>query len=76
MIQARESALQSFELAHQKYREILQNLDEGIQFYTGLLDILTAFGDGCQAFMYARRADVEFVCSSFLLGLAFFLDRP
>ncbi|CDZ96580.1 Predicted signal transduction protein [Phaffia rhodozyma] len=58
IIKAREKALQSFDIAHQKYREVVQNLEEGIKFYSGFLDILSKFQDECQHFVWGRRSDV------------------
>ncbi|KAL1669364.1 BRO1-like domain-containing protein [Schizophyllum commune] len=53
----RERALQSLDLAYHKYREIVRNLEEGLNFYNELSKMLTQFKEACK--MWARERSQE-----------------
>lgn len=63
-IQDRERALQSLDLAYHKYREIIRNLDEGIEFYNGLSNILVQFRDVCKDWVRSRRDEMRWLSQS------------
>ncbi|KAL1722637.1 BRO1-like domain-containing protein [Schizophyllum commune] len=56
----RERALQSLDLAYHKYREIVRNLEEGLNFYNELSKMLTQFKEACK--MWARERSQELQC--------------
>ncbi|EIW83874.1 pH-response regulator [Coniophora puteana RWD-64-598 SS2] len=58
-VKEREESLQYLDFAYHKYREISQNLDEGIKFYNGLLDILMRFKEACKAWSSARSQEAR-----------------
>lgn len=51
----RQTAIQTLEVAHFKFTEIRNNLDEGLQFYNTLLAQLRTLLERCQNFVYERR---------------------
>lgn len=51
----RRDAIQSLQVAHFKFGEIRNNLDEGLKFYNNVLKQLQGLLDRCQAFVYERR---------------------
>ena len=53
----REQALQRLENAYAKYKEIVENLDKGREFYNGLAGIVSRFTDDCRTFAYQRRVE-------------------
>lgn len=57
-VRGREAALQEMDMAYWKYKEISDNLTEGLGFYNQLADILRQFKGTCTGFLNARRADV------------------
>jgi len=64
----REQALQSLENAFYKYKEIIQNLDNGRKFYNDLAKIVSRFRDECRNFAYERKSEAsqleKYVCLS------------
>ncbi|TRM59396.1 BRO1-like domain-containing protein [Schizophyllum amplum] len=52
-VKERERALQSLDLAYHKYREIVRNLEEGLNFYNELSKMLTQFRESCK--MWSRE---------------------
>jgi hypothetical protein len=55
----REQALQSLENAFYKYKEIIQNLDNGRKFYNDLAKIVSRFRDECRNFAYERKSEAS-----------------
>ncbi|KAJ7773226.1 BRO1-like domain-containing protein [Mycena metata] len=58
-IKARENALRSLELSYQKYREIVKNLNEGIQFYNDLAQIFMDFKASCKNWSLHRSSEIH-----------------
>ncbi|KAJ7066925.1 BRO1-like domain-containing protein [Mycena amicta] len=58
-VKAREEALRSLELGYQKYREIVKNLNEGIQFYNDLAKIFNDFKAACKTWCLYRSAELH-----------------
>ncbi|EIW68315.1 hypothetical protein TREMEDRAFT_63488 [Tremella mesenterica DSM 1558] len=65
MIKDRERALQEIDGAYWKWREIVDNAQEGIKFYNSLSDMLHAFKGSCGQFLNSRRADVGAITTQF-----------
>ncbi|KAG6879119.1 hypothetical protein C0992_005096 [Termitomyces sp. T32_za158] len=59
VIKEREHALQNLELAYHKYREIMENLDEGIKFYNDLATILLQFKETCKNWSRSRNQQIH-----------------
>ncbi|KAL7422504.1 pH-response regulator protein palA/rim20 [Cryptotrichosporon argae] len=57
-VKAREQRLQEMDAAYWKWREIVDNAEEGIKFYHGLGELLRQLKEACVQFLNARRADV------------------
>ncbi|WVO14605.1 pH-response regulator protein palA/RIM20 [Cryptococcus depauperatus] len=57
-IKERERCLQDMDLAYWKWREIIDNAEEGIKFYNSLADMLIQFKDTCRQFLNSRRIDI------------------
>lgn len=57
-VKRREVALQEMDMAYWKYKEISDNLTEGLNFYNQLAEILRQFKGTCTGFFNSRRADV------------------
>ncbi|GAA5824059.1 hypothetical protein JCM3770_004945, partial [Rhodotorula araucariae] len=57
--QARERATTHYAAAGDKYAEMLQNLQEGLQFYADLSKLLGELRDACKSFDYARTAEAQ-----------------
>lgn len=53
----REQALQRLENAYVKYKEIVNNLNTGREFYNNLARIVGRFRNECKDFAYRRRAE-------------------
>ncbi|CAK5268540.1 unnamed protein product [Mycena citricolor] len=58
-VRAREEALRVLELGYHKYREIVKNLNEGIQFYNDLAQIFTDFKATCKNWSAQRSAEIQ-----------------
>ncbi|KAJ7104194.1 BRO1-like domain-containing protein [Mycena belliarum] len=63
-IKAREHALQSLDITYQKYREIVKNLNEGIQFYNDLAQIFIDFKATCKTWSQQRSAEIHSLARS------------
>ncbi|KAJ7127029.1 BRO1-like domain-containing protein [Mycena epipterygia] len=63
-IKAREHALRSLDLSYQKYREIVKNLNEGIQFYNDLAQILIDFKATCKTWSQQRSSELHSLARS------------
>ncbi|KAJ7739760.1 BRO1-like domain-containing protein [Mycena maculata] len=63
-IKAREHALRSLDLSYQKYREIVKNLNEGIQFYNDLAQIFNDFKATCKSWSLQRSSEIHSVTRS------------
>ncbi|KAF7374896.1 pH-response regulator protein palA/RIM20 [Mycena sanguinolenta] len=58
-LRAREDALLSLDHTYQKYREIVKNLNEGIQFYNDLAQIFNEFKAQCKTWSQQRSSEVH-----------------
>lgn len=58
-IKYREKRLQEMELAYWKWREIISNCEEGLNYHTGLASRLVQFKDSVQNWVYARRSTMD-----------------
>ncbi|KAJ7364036.1 BRO1-like domain-containing protein [Mycena albidolilacea] len=58
-LKARENALRALDLSYQKYREIVKNLNEGIQFYNDLAQILIDFKAQCKTWSQQRSSEIH-----------------
>ncbi|KAF8206432.1 BRO1-like domain-containing protein [Mycena galopus ATCC 62051] len=58
-LKAREEALRSLDLSYQKYREIVKNLNEGIQFYNDLAQIFIEFKAQCKTWSQQRSSEIH-----------------
>ncbi|KAJ3964616.1 ALIX V-shaped domain-containing protein, partial [Lentinula raphanica] len=59
MVKAREQALQSLDISYHKYKEIIQNLEEGINFYNDLAGILLQFKESCRQWCTERKHEIQ-----------------
>ncbi|KAJ3987962.1 BRO1-like domain-containing protein [Lentinula detonsa] len=59
LVKAREQALQSLDFSYHKYKEIIQNLEEGINFYNDLSGILLQFKDDCRQWCTERKHEIH-----------------
>lgn len=57
-VKERERRLQDMDMAYWKWREIVDNAEEGIKFYHQLANMLQQFKEACSQFLNARRVDV------------------
>ena len=57
IITQRENALQALENAYKVFKEVSENIEEGIKFYSEFEPILTKFMDNCKDFAMARDID-------------------
>lgn len=57
-VKERESRLQEMDMAYWKWREIVDNAEEGIKFYAAFGEMINGFKAACVQFLNARRADV------------------
>ncbi|BEI84836.1 hypothetical protein CcaverHIS002_0502370 [Cutaneotrichosporon cavernicola] len=73
-VKERERSLQDMDMAYWKWREIVDNADEGIKFYNQLANHLQQFKDACSQFLNARRVDVGQVTNQ--LAHVSFADQP
>ncbi|WOO78376.1 pH-response regulator protein palA/RIM20 [Vanrija pseudolonga] len=64
-VKEREQRLQDMDMAYWKWREIVDNIDQGIKFYTSLGDMLHQFKDQCSQFLNSRRVDIGQLSSQF-----------
>ncbi|WVQ79570.1 pH-response regulator protein palA/RIM20 [Cryptococcus sp. DSM 104549] len=65
IVKARERRLQDMDLAYWKWREIVDNAEEGIKFYNSFADMLGLFKTTCTQFLNSRRADVGQMIAQF-----------
>ncbi|KAJ3916204.1 ALIX V-shaped domain binding to HIV-domain-containing protein [Lentinula edodes] len=63
-VKAREQALQSLDLSYYKYKEIMQNLEEGVNFYNDLSAILLQFKDACKQWCNERKHEIHILSRS------------
>ncbi|GMK55878.1 hypothetical protein CspeluHIS016_0209340 [Cutaneotrichosporon spelunceum] len=73
-VKERERSLQDMDMAYWKWREIVDNAEEGIKFYNQLANHLQQFKDACSQFLNARRVDVGQVTNQ--LAHVSFADQP
>lgn len=57
-VKEREQKLQDMDMAYWKWREIVDNAEEGIKFHNSFADMLANFKAQCIQFLNSRRADV------------------
>lgn len=60
-VKARERTINDLDAAHAKYREIIRNLKEGLDFYNGLSVRLVELRDSAAGWSNSRRQDLECV---------------
>ncbi|KAF9069239.1 BRO1-like domain-containing protein [Rhodocollybia butyracea] len=58
-VKEREQALLSLDLSYHKYKEIIHNLEEGINFYNGLITILLQFKEACHQWCTERKQEIH-----------------
>ncbi|KAE9407729.1 BRO1-domain-containing protein [Gymnopus androsaceus JB14] len=58
-VKEREHALQSLDLSYHKYKEIIHNLEEGINFYNDLSAILLQFKESCRQWSVERKHEIH-----------------
>ncbi|KAK0483604.1 BRO1-like domain-containing protein [Armillaria novae-zelandiae] len=63
-VKEREHALQSLDLSYHKYREITNNLQEGIKFYNDLSGLLLQFKDSCKIWCNHRQQEIHALSQS------------
>jgi len=57
-VKEREGRLQEMDMAYWKWREIVDNAEEGIKFHNSFAEMLAGFKSACVQFLNSRRADV------------------
>jgi programmed cell death 6-interacting protein len=57
-VKERERKLQDMDAAYWKWREIVDNAEEGIKFHNNFGDMLRGFKGACVQFLNSRRADI------------------
>ena len=60
----REARLQEMDMAYWKWREIIDNAEEGIKFHRAFGEMLGGFKNACAQFLNSRRADMGYVAST------------
>lgn len=60
-VKARERTINDLDAAHAKYREIIRNLKEGLDFYNGLSVRLVELRDSAAGWSNSRRQELEYV---------------
>ncbi|WWC71251.1 pH-response regulator protein palA/RIM20 [Kwoniella pini CBS 10737] len=65
IVKERERKLQDMDLAYWKWREIVDNAEEGIKFYNSFAEMLNQFKGTCTQFLNSRRADVGQITKQF-----------
>ncbi|WVR09313.1 pH-response regulator protein palA/RIM20 [Kwoniella sp. DSM 27419] len=63
VVKERERRLQDMDLAYWKWREIVDNAEEGIKFYNSFAEMLGQFKNTCTQFLNSRRVDVGQITS-------------
>ncbi|KAF9426909.1 pH-response regulator protein palA/rim20, partial [Podila epigama] len=59
VVHQREMALQNLESAFQKYKVILSNIQEGLQFHRDFEKILVRLRDSCRDYFFARKMEAR-----------------
>ncbi|KAF9336229.1 pH-response regulator protein palA/rim20 [Podila minutissima] len=59
VVHQREMALQNLEAAYQKYKAILANFKEGLQFHRDFEKILVRLRDNCRDYFFARKMEAK-----------------
>lgn len=57
-VKDRERCLQEMDVAYWKWREIIDNAEEGIKFHNSFAEMLRGFKNACSQFLNSRRVDV------------------
>jgi programmed cell death 6-interacting protein len=57
-VKDRERCLQEMDMAYWKWREIVDNAEEGIKFHNSFAVMLGGFKSACSQFLNSRRVDV------------------
>ncbi|KAK6911000.1 pH-response regulator protein palA/RIM20 [Kwoniella mangroviensis CBS 8507] len=65
IVKERERRLQDMDLAYWKWREIVDNAEEGIKFYNSFADMLNQFKGTCTQFLNSRRVDIGQITQQF-----------
>lgn len=58
-IRRREEALQTLDVAHSMYRELMGNLTEGLRFYNNFAGLLNQLRDACREFAQNRQVEAQ-----------------
>ncbi|CAO3564907.1 unnamed protein product [Mortierella alpina] len=69
-VHQREKALQNLEAAFQKYKAILANFKEGIQFHRDFEKILVRLRDNCRDYFFARKMEAKDYLSEVTAGIS------
>ncbi|KAF9973737.1 pH-response regulator protein palA/rim20 [Actinomortierella ambigua] len=59
VVQQREKALANLDTAYQKYKAIMANLKEGMQFHRDFEKILIRLRDNCRDYFFARKMEAK-----------------
>ncbi|KAI1295074.1 pH-response regulator protein palA/rim20 [Mortierella claussenii] len=70
VVHQREKALQNLEAAFQKYKAILANLKEGMQFHRDFEKILVRLRDNCRDYFFARKMEAKDYMSEVTVGMS------
>ncbi|KAG0080018.1 pH-response regulator protein palA/rim20 [Linnemannia elongata] len=70
MVHQREKALQNLDAAFQKYKGILANFKEGIQFHRDFEKILVRLRDNCRDYFFARKMEAKDYLSEVTVGMS------
>ncbi|KAF9913213.1 pH-response regulator protein palA/rim20 [Lobosporangium transversale] len=70
VVHQREKALQNLEAAYQKYKAILLNLKEGMQFHRDFEKILVRLRDNCRDYLLAREMEAKDYLSEVTAGIS------
>lgn len=57
-VKERERSLQEMDMAYWKWREIVDNAEEGNKFYNDIAAMLHKFKEECSQFLNTRRMDM------------------
>ncbi|GJJ71973.1 programmed cell death 6-interacting protein [Entomortierella parvispora] len=70
VVHQREKALQNLDAAFQKYKAILGNFKEGIQFHCDFEKILVRLRDNCRDYFFARKMEAKDYLGEVTAGLS------
>ncbi|KAF9181542.1 pH-response regulator protein palA/rim20 [Haplosporangium sp. Z 767] len=70
VVHQREKALQNLDAAFQKYKAILANFKEGMQFHHDFEKILVRLRDNCRDYFFARKMEAKDYLSEVTVGMS------